>query len=60
VAIALGIAIINIHAPSVLFGVFCIYALSGYAVYVWKRLKGRPVSVIATSMDEPDEEGLHR
>ncbi|HET7792816.1 MAG TPA: CDP-diacylglycerol--serine O-phosphatidyltransferase [Rhizobacter sp.] len=60
VAIALGIAVINIHAPSVLFGLFCIYGLSGYAVYVWKRLKGRPVSVIATSTDEPDEEGLHR
>jgi len=60
VAIALGIAIINIHAPSVLFGVFCIYGLSGYGVYVWKRMKGRPVSVIATSTHEPDEEGLHR
>ena len=23
------------------------------------KLKGKPVSVIATSMDEPDEEGLH-
>jgi CDP-diacylglycerol---serine O-phosphatidyltransferase len=60
VAIALGIAVINIHAPSVLFGVFCIYGLSGYGVYAWKRVKGRPVSVIATSTDEPDEEGLHR
>jgi CDP-diacylglycerol--serine O-phosphatidyltransferase len=60
VAIALGIAIINIHAPSVLFGAFCIYGLSGYGVYVWKRMKGRPVSVIATSTHEPDEEGLHR
>ncbi len=60
VAIALGIAVINIHAPSVLFTLFCIYALSGYGVYVWKRIKGRPVSVIAISMDEPDEEGLHR
>ncbi|MEO8154570.1 MAG: CDP-diacylglycerol--serine O-phosphatidyltransferase [Rhizobacter sp.] len=60
VAIALGIAVINIHAPSVLFGLFCIYGLSGYGVYVWKRVKGKPVSVIATSTDEPDEEGLHR
>lgn len=60
VAIALGIAIINIHLPGALFGLFMVYAASGYAVYVWKRLKGRPVSVIATSTDEPDEEGLHR
>jgi len=60
VAIALGIAIINIHLPGALFGLFMVYGASGYAVYVWKRLKGRPVSVIATSTDEPDEEGLHR
>jgi CDP-diacylglycerol---serine O-phosphatidyltransferase len=60
VAIALGIAVINIHPPLVLFALFCIYGLSGYGVYVWKRMKGKPVSVIAISTDEPDEQGLHR
>jgi CDP-diacylglycerol---serine O-phosphatidyltransferase len=60
VAIALGIAFITIHPPLVLFGLFVVYGTSGYAVYVWKRMKGRPVSVIATSTDEPDEQGLHR
>jgi CDP-diacylglycerol--serine O-phosphatidyltransferase len=60
VAIALGIALVTIHPPLVLFGLFVIYGISGYAVYVWKRMKGRPVSVIATSTNEPDEEGLHR
>jgi CDP-diacylglycerol---serine O-phosphatidyltransferase len=60
VAIALAIAVINIHPPIVLFALFCIYGMSGYVVYAWKRMKGRPVSVIATSTDEPDEEGLHR
>jgi len=59
VAIALGIALINIHPPMVLFGVFCAYGLSGYAVYVYRKVKGKPVSVIATSTDEPDERGLH-
>src|SRR5574343_1100636 len=59
VAIALGIAVINIHPPTVLFGLFCIYGLSGYVVYAYKRMKGKPVSVIATSTDEPDEKGLH-
>jgi CDP-diacylglycerol--serine O-phosphatidyltransferase len=59
VAIALGIAVINIHPPLVLFALFLIYGVSGYAVYVYKRMKGRPVSVIATSTDEPDEQGLH-
>jgi len=60
VLIALGIAVINIHPPTVLFGVFCVYGFSGYGVYVWRKMKGRPVSVIATSTDEPDEKGLHQ
>ena len=59
VAIALAIAVINIHPPAVLFALFVLYGTSGYGVYVWKRMKGRPVSVIATSTDEPDEHGLH-
>jgi len=60
VAIALGISVITIHPPSVLFGIFVLYGLSGYAVFAWKKYKGKPVSVISTSTDEPDEEGLHR
>jgi len=60
VAIALGIAVITLHPPIVLFGVFVFYGLSGYGVYAWKRAKGKPVSVISTSTDEPDEAGLHR
>ena len=60
VAIALGLAVITIHPPIVLFAIFAIYGTSGYGVYIWKRLKGKPVSVISTSTDEPDEAGLHR
>ena len=60
VLIALGIAVINIHPPTVLFGVFVLYGLSGYGVYLWKRSRGKPVSVISTSTDEPDERGLHK
>jgi CDP-diacylglycerol--serine O-phosphatidyltransferase len=60
VAIALAIAVINIHPPLVLFALFVLYGVSGYGVYLWRRSKGRPVSVIATSTDEPDEQGLHR
>jgi len=60
VAIALGIAVITIHPPIVLFGIFVVYGLSGYVVFAWRRLKGKPVSVISTSTDEPDEAGLHR
>ena len=60
VLIALVIAIINIHPPTVLFGVFVAYGLSGYVVYLWRKAKGQPTSVISTSTDEPDERGLHK
>jgi CDP-diacylglycerol--serine O-phosphatidyltransferase len=60
VLIALGIAIINIHPPIVLFGIFVIYGLSGYFVYAWRKAKGHQTSVISTSTDEPEESGLHR
>jgi CDP-diacylglycerol--serine O-phosphatidyltransferase len=60
VLIALGIAVINIHPPIVLFGLFVVYGLSGYAIYGWRKFKGQPTSVISTSTDEPDERGLHR
>ncbi len=59
VLVALGIAVINIHPPTVLFGLFVVYGLSGYAVYGWRKAKGRPTSVISTSTDEPEERGLH-
>jgi CDP-diacylglycerol--serine O-phosphatidyltransferase len=60
VAIALSIAVVMLDPPRVLFAIFCAYGLSGYAVYGWRRMKGKPASVIAMSTDEPDEQGLHR
>lgn len=59
VLIVLGIAVINIHAPTVLFGIFVVYGVSGYGVYAWRRAKGYRASVISTSKDEPEERGLH-
>ena len=60
VLLALIIAIINIHPPTVLFSLFVLYGLSGYVVYAWRRTKGLQTSVISTSTDEPDERGLHK
>ena len=60
VLIALAIAFINIDPPTVGFGIFMIYGLSGYAVYGWRKAKGLQTSVISTSTDEPDERGLHK
>jgi CDP-diacylglycerol--serine O-phosphatidyltransferase len=60
VAIALLIALIQLHPPIVLFGLFCLYGISGYAAYIRRRVRGQRASVIAMSTDEPDEQGLHR
>jgi CDP-diacylglycerol--serine O-phosphatidyltransferase len=59
VAIALGIALVALDPPRVLFAIFCCYGLSGYVVYAWRRIKGKQTSVIAISTDEPEEKGLH-
>jgi len=59
VAIALAIVLISQNPPLGLFAIFCAYGLSGYVIYFWRKAKGRPVSMIATSTDEPDEKGLH-
>jgi CDP-diacylglycerol--serine O-phosphatidyltransferase len=60
VLIALCIAVVNIHPPVVMFSVFVVYGFSGYAVFFWRRIQGKPTSVISTSTDEPDERGLHK
>ena len=60
VAIALAIAVVALDPPRVLFAIFCAYGLSGYAIYGWRKMKGKRASVIATSTDDPDEQGLHR
>jgi len=60
VVIMLGIGLAALDPARVLFGVFCVYGLSGYVIYGWRKAKGKPVSVISTSTDEPDERGLHQ
>jgi CDP-diacylglycerol--serine O-phosphatidyltransferase len=60
VLLAIGIAVINIDPPIVMFGVFVAYGLSGYVIYIWRKAKGIPTSVISTSTDEPEERGLHK
>ena len=60
VVIMLGIGLAALDPARVLFGVFCVYGLSGYVIYGWRKAKGRPTSVISTSTDEPDERGLHQ
>jgi CDP-diacylglycerol--serine O-phosphatidyltransferase len=41
--------------PKVLFGLFVLYGLSGYVIYFWRLFKGKPVSIIQTETETPDE-----
>ena len=50
--IALVIALVSIDPPKVLWPIFVLYGLSGYAVYLWRLAKGKPVSIIQTD-EEP-------
>lgn len=59
VLIAVGIAIINLDPPIVMFGGFVAYGFSGYVIYIYRKAKGMQTSVISTSTQEPDERGLH-
>jgi CDP-diacylglycerol--serine O-phosphatidyltransferase len=59
VLIALGIAVINIHPPTVMFGV-CFVWFERLCRLCWRKAKGQQTSVISTSTDEPDERGLHK
>jgi CDP-diacylglycerol--serine O-phosphatidyltransferase len=60
VLVALGIAVINIDPPTVMFGIFVLYGLSGYVIYGVRKARGIQTSVISTSTEEPEERGLHK
>ncbi|CAN5226932.1 CDP-diacylglycerol--serine O-phosphatidyltransferase [soil metagenome] len=41
--------------PTVLFGLFVLYGLSGYGFYFWRLFKGKPVSIVQTKSESADE-----
>jgi len=53
--IALAFAAVSSDPPKWLFGVFVAYGLSGYGVYFWRLLKGKPVSIIQTVPESNDD-----
>ena len=53
--IVLGYVAIVSDPPKVLFGLFVLYGLSGYAVLLWQWRKGRPVSIVQTSVEAHEE-----
>jgi CDP-diacylglycerol--serine O-phosphatidyltransferase len=60
VLLVLGIAAVNIYPSAILFAGLLVYSFSGYLMYLYRRMKGYPVSLIATSTQAPEEQGLHR
>lgn len=49
--IVLIFVLISSDPPKVLFGMFVLYGLSGYAIYFWRLSKGKPVSIIETGSE---------
>jgi CDP-diacylglycerol--serine O-phosphatidyltransferase len=58
--IALGFALVAIDPPKVLWPIFVIYGLSGYAVFAWRAAKGKPVSIIPRDEDDEDVDAARR
>src|SRR5450830_796867 len=50
--LALFFALISIDPPKVLFPIFVTYGVSGYIVYAWRKIKGKPVSIVQTEHEE--------
>jgi CDP-diacylglycerol---serine O-phosphatidyltransferase len=57
--IALAFALVAIKPAVVLWPLFVLYGLSGYAVLFWRLAKGKPVSIIPTD-DEPVDQSERR
>ncbi len=53
--IALVFVAVSSDPPKVLFGLFVIYGLSGYAVAAWQWTKGKPVSIVQTEPESGDD-----
>jgi len=52
--IALAFALVSIDPPKVLMPIFVLYGLSGYAVFLWRLAKGKPVSIVQTEDESHD------
>jgi CDP-diacylglycerol---serine O-phosphatidyltransferase len=52
----LAFVVVSSDPPKVLFGLFVLYGLSGYAVYFWRLLKGKPVSIVQTEPDHMEDD----
>lgn len=53
--LVLAYVLIVSDPPKVLFGLFVLYWLSGYALFLWRWRKGRPVSILQTEVEAYDD-----
>ncbi|HEX8955485.1 MAG TPA: CDP-diacylglycerol--serine O-phosphatidyltransferase [Burkholderiaceae bacterium] len=56
--LVLVVVLISSYPPGVLFGLFVIYGISGYAGYFWRLAKGKPVSIVQTDPDSLEDKDL--
>ena len=56
ILIVLVFVAISFDPPKVIFGLFVVYGISGYVVYLWYRIKGKPVSIVQTKVEPHDGE----
>ena len=56
IVLVLIVVTISFDPPKVLFALFVLYGLSGYVVYVWYKIKGKPVSIVQTKEEQFEAE----
>ena len=59
IAVVLAFALVSSYPPGVLFGLFMIYAASGYFIWIWRWLRRRRVAAAresASAVDSPVEQ----
>lgn len=50
--VVVALVAISSDPSKVLFGLFVLYGLSGYIIYSWRKIKGKPVSIVQTEHEE--------
>ncbi|MDY7578458.1 CDP-diacylglycerol--serine O-phosphatidyltransferase [Herbaspirillum sp. RTI4] len=55
--LVLMLVAITSDPSKVLFSLFVLYGLSGYAIYLWRLSKGHPVSIVQTETEHDEKEG---
>jgi CDP-diacylglycerol--serine O-phosphatidyltransferase len=58
--VVVALVAISSDPSSVLFGLFVLYGLSGYAVYGWRRFKGKPVTLVQPGKTASEAENGNR